>query len=82
MPSSTHKYEPVFVKFSSKYLSPVIWKDAPLSTNQLHLLETIPEMEETNKVSIWTSSATSSTSIIDYFYLLPLPLRCEHYEAK
>jgi hypothetical protein len=81
IPSSTHKSEPVSVKVSNNSLAPVIWKDAPLSTNQVPLLETVPEREETNKISLWNLSATSSTSVVDACFLLPLPLWCGHCEA-
>jgi hypothetical protein len=74
IPSYTYKSELVSVKLSNNSPSPVIWKDAPLSTNQVPQLEPVPEREETNKVSLWNLSATLSTSVVDAFYLLPFPL--------
>jgi hypothetical protein len=81
IPSSTCKYESVSMKLSNNCLTHVIWKDAPQSTNQVPLLEIVPKREKTNKISLWNLSTTSSTYVVDAFYLLPLPLRCGHCEA-
>jgi hypothetical protein len=81
MPRSTHKSNPTSMKVSNKYLSPVMWQDDPLSTNQVPMLETIPKTVDTNKISLWNLSATSSTSPADACCLLPLPLWCGHCES-
>jgi hypothetical protein len=82
VPSSTHKYEKFFVKVSNKSVALVIWNNDLLSTNQVPLLETIHERAEANKISLWNMLATSSTSIDDSCFLLPLPLWCGNYEEK
>jgi hypothetical protein len=81
IPISIHNYDPVYMRVSNNSLEPIIWQDAPLSTNHLSSLDTIPEREKTNKISLWNTSTTSKTSIVDVFFFLPLPLRCGHYEA-
>jgi hypothetical protein len=73
-PSSTHKSKLVSVKVSNNSLSPVIWKYALLSTNQVPLLEIVFEREKNNKIPFWNMSATSSTSIVDPCYLVPISL--------
>jgi hypothetical protein len=52
IPSFTHKSELVYVKLTNNSHSPVIWKEAPLSTNKVPLLKVALEREETNKISL------------------------------
>jgi hypothetical protein len=61
IPSSTNKSKLVYVKLSNNSHAPLIWKDAPLSTNHVPLLETEPESGETNNISLWNLFSTSST---------------------
>jgi hypothetical protein len=69
------------MEVANKSLTLVMQKDALLSTNQVPLLETIPEREDTTKISLWNLSTTSSTYVSYAYYLIPLPLMCGHYKS-